>query len=79
MEEEYPYVIFDARYERVRGGGVIAKPGNAGGDGDQLAGPAASHGGGIGEAREPDQLEGFPFRPKGAGPAWGAPGGERPT
>jgi len=76
LEVEYPYVIVDARYERARGRSH-SQPCDSGGAGDRLGGPAAGPGRGIRAARKPEQLEGFPFRIKEAGPDGRAPGGER--
>src|SRR3954471_22923669 len=40
LEEPYPYLILDARYEKIRGGWCGTQPGGASGDRHQLGGPA---------------------------------------
>ena len=69
LDEAYPYLILDARYERVREGGVIAQPGGADRDRHQLGRPPPGAGGRARQPREPIELAGLPAAAEGARPA----------
>ena len=49
LEEDYPYLVVDARYERIREDGVIRSQAVAGGHRHQLGWPALRAGGGDGQ------------------------------
>ena len=63
LAEAFPYLILDARYERVREAGVVDQPGGADRDRHRLGRPAPNAGGRDGQPREPIVLEGLPARP----------------
>ena len=59
LEEAYPYLILDARYERVREGGVIRSQAVLIAIGINDEGRRADAGRGAGQPGEPDQLAGL--------------------
>ena len=59
LAEAFPYLILDARYERVREAGVIASPGGADRDRHRLGRPPPSAGGRARQPREPVELARF--------------------
>ena len=58
LPEAYPYLILDARYEKVREDGVITQPGGDDRHRGGLGGAAERAGGGAGESGVAEQLEG---------------------
>jgi len=77
LEEEYPYVILDARYSAGAGGGRGAQPRGLGGDRNRLAGAAPGDWGGAGQPGERDELERLFARAQSTRVEWGAAGGKR--
>ena len=58
----YPYLILDARYEKLRENGVIRSRAVLDGHRDRLGGPAPGARRGDGQPREPTELERLPAR-----------------
>ena len=59
LTEAFPYLILDARYERVREAGVDRQPGGPDRDRDRLGRPPPGAGGRARQPREPIELAGF--------------------
>ncbi len=70
LDEPYPYLILDARYERVREGGVDPLAGRAYRHRHQPRRLPADLGSGALGPGEPGQLAGVPGLPQGPGPPW---------
>ena len=60
LAEPFPYLILNARYERVREGGVIVRQGGADLRRHRLGRPTPDAGGGAGQPGEPVELAGVP-------------------
>ena len=58
LEETYPYLVLDARYEKVRQDGVIRSQAVQIAIGINHEGRRQISGGGAGESGKPDELEG---------------------
>jgi transposase-like protein len=76
LEEPYPYLIVDARYEKVREDGVHSQPGGDGCDRHRLGRPAMCAGCGTGQSRITNNLERIPYRSETARFARGGTGGQ---
>ena len=68
LAEAFPYLILDARYERVREAGVISSQRAADRDRHRLGRPAPGAGGRARQPREPIELAGLPAGAEGARP-----------
>jgi hypothetical protein len=77
LEEEYPYLVLDARYERVREDGVVRTQAVLVAIGINWEGQRCVLAGGAGAAGERGELEGVSGGVEREGAARGAPGGER--
>ena len=60
LEEPFPYLILDARYEKVREGGVVIEPGGADRHRHRLGRTPPDPGGRNGQPRKPFIVEGLP-------------------
>ena len=74
LEEEYPYLVLDARYEKVREDGVIRSQAVQVAIGINREGPAVCAGGGVSQSGEHNQLARVSAE---AAPAWFAGRGVR--
>src|SRR5881227_1053109 len=66
LAEAFPYLILDARYERVREARRDRQPGGADRDRDRLGRPPPGSGGRARQPGEPIELAGFPAGAQGA-------------
>jgi hypothetical protein len=77
LEAEYPYLILDARYEKVREDGVVRSRAVQVAIGIDWEGRRQVLEGGVGQPGERDDLEGVFTQAQGTGVARGAIGGQR--